>query len=336
MSQETFGALAAEVQDLAGAVVAKSHLPAADLRHVLSFIAKVTSVAEQAFQDVVSVLVDIKLLTPDDLASGQIREIMRSVELLTLRSRYRDAEEICSRLHHLGDQYRTQIQPLLRGDLDVGRWGGVFGLINEHEGRLIMLVHHTTEDLRRSLERVDAASLPALRDFAAQQLVAVRDALDLLRELSNKILGLSGNEGLLELTATGQPPSTLTSIIINRGTIAMSRDHYEVGQAGAVGPNAHAHDMTLNQVWDKSSKDIDLARLGNELVALRDVLSKQATDADHFVALGTVAAAEKCAKIGDGPGALQHLKKAGAWVWDTAVKVGIGVATAAAKTALGI
>jgi hypothetical protein len=52
--------------------------------------------------------------------------------------------------------------------------------------------------------------------------------------------------------------------------------------------------------------------------------------------LGEIAAAEKAAGEGNGPKVLEHLKKAGSWVWDVVTKIGIGVATAAAKTALGI
>ena len=116
----------------------------------------------------------------------------------------------------------------------------------------------------------------------------------------------------------------------------MSADTYNVEQAGAVGPNSHAHDMTFNQIWNQSGSKIDTKQLASELTQLRSALTKEASEPDHFVALGEVAAAEKAATADDGPTALQHLKKAGAWVWDIGTKVGIGVATAAAKTALGI
>ena len=116
----------------------------------------------------------------------------------------------------------------------------------------------------------------------------------------------------------------------------MTSDRYEVGQAGAVGPGSHAENMTFNQIWNKSAPGIDIDQLAHELTMLRTALTKQASEPDHFVALGAVAAAEKAAKSGDGPGALQHLKAAGTWVWDVATKIGIGVATAAAKGALGI
>ena len=114
-------------------------------------------------------------------------------------------------------------------------------------------------------------------------------------------------------------------------------DTYNVsGQTGVVGPHGHAHDMTFNQLWSESGSKIDIKQLASELTQLRSALTKEASEPEHYVALGEVAAAEKAATANDGPTALQHLKKAGAWVWDIGTKVGIGVATAAAKTALGI
>jgi len=72
------------------------------------------------------------------------------------------------------------------------------------------------------------------------------------------------------------------------------------------------------------------------LKELRNSLRKEASERDHYVALGEVASAEKAAKEGNGSKALEHLKEAGSWVWEVATKIGIGVATAAAKTALGL
>ena len=46
-------------------------------------------------------------------------------------------------------------------------------------------------------------------------------------------------------------------------------DKYKTGQAGAVGPNAHAHDMNFNQIWSEISGSIDTEKLGDELAKLR-------------------------------------------------------------------
>jgi hypothetical protein len=180
MQNEPFNALAHELQDFTNSVLSIQRLNSPDLRRVLAFIAKVSQVAEQALQDVVAVLVDIKYLTAADLDSSRIRELQKQIELLTVRSRYRDVEEICSRLHHLSDQYHQQIAPLVSGVQDGYSWQGIFGLINEHEGRLITLVHQTTHELQEQLRHVEPATLHQLTLFAARQLSAVRGALDQL------------------------------------------------------------------------------------------------------------------------------------------------------------
>ena len=113
-------------------------------------------------------------------------------------------------------------------------------------------------------------------------------------------------------------------------------DQYNTGQAGAVGPGAHAHNITFQQVWNQSASNIDLKKLSHELAQLRPALRDAASEPEHDIAIGEVAAAEKAAQEGNGPKALGHLKKAGKWTFDIATKIGTGVATAALKVALGL
>lgn len=106
------------------------------------------------------------------------------------------------------------------------------------------------------------------------------------------------------------------------------------GQQGAVGDNAAATNFT--QIWQAHSTDLDLSALADELAALRLKLEEFASEPVHSVALSNLALAEEAARTGDGGTALAQMKKAGAWVWDVATKVGIGLMTAAAKQAIGI
>ncbi len=333
--QEPFGELVRELRDFAGTAVYSAHLRPADLRRVLSFTSKVSQVADQAFQDVLAVLIEVRFLKIDDLRTGRVIDVQKQVELLTLRSRYRDAEEICSRLHHLSDQFRDHIVPLLTGVDEGNQWQSLFGLINEHEGRLIELVRHTVSDLALLLERIDETSLNDVVEYAKQRIVAVRAGIDELRELSNRILGLSGEDGILELTEIGGVPHR-TSVFLNQGSVHVSRDTYSAGQAGAMGPGSAAQNMTFSQVWNQHSESIDLAKLELELSSLRAAMRAQASEPEHDLALGEVAAAEKEAKNGNGPRALEHLKKAGKWALDVATKIGVGVATSAIKAGLDV
>jgi len=115
------------------------------------------------------------------------------------------------------------------------------------------------------------------------------------------------------------------------------RDKYDIsGQVGAVGPNANAHDITFNQLWNDTSNKIDLEALTEELPALRKSMKKESNAPEHDLAVGAVANAEIAAKNGDGPAVLKHLKTAGKWSLSCAEKIGTGVAVAALKTSLGI
>ena len=116
----------------------------------------------------------------------------------------------------------------------------------------------------------------------------------------------------------------------------MSGNHYVVGQAGVVGADAHAHDMTFNQVAEQPSLDFDMGALSAELTALRRTLMTEVKSTDHGIALGHVAAAEAAASDGDGARVMKHLKSAGKWVLDMATKVGLAVAKAALLKALDL
>ena len=114
-------------------------------------------------------------------------------------------------------------------------------------------------------------------------------------------------------------------------------DTYNVsGQAGAVGPKAHVHDVNFYQGWQELEGDVDTSQLADELAKLREEMDRIGTDPDHRLAAGAVAAAEASARQNNGPKALEYLAAAGRWGLSVAEKIGVVVATAAIKTALGV
>src|SRR3954470_17431526 len=106
--------LTEQLAAMSSAVVSSTDIAAPDLRTVLKFVNKVVQLVDEAFQDVYVVLVDISLLDDDDLGTDRVKEARRSLALLTAKSKYRDAEEICSRLHHLTDDYREHVGPIVQ------------------------------------------------------------------------------------------------------------------------------------------------------------------------------------------------------------------------------
>ena len=105
---------------------------------------------------------------------------------------------------------------------------------------------------------------------------------------------------------------------------------YNVGQAGAVGPHAHAHDMTFQQIQG----GLDLPKLAEELGRLRNAMKGETTGTrDEDKAIGAVADAEEAATKGDGPAVLRYLKSAGTWGLKIAEKIGVALAIEALKNA---
>jgi uncharacterized protein YjbI with pentapeptide repeats len=113
-------------------------------------------------------------------------------------------------------------------------------------------------------------------------------------------------------------------------------DEYNIGQAGAVGPHSHAHDMTFQQIGGNIEKAMDLSALADELTALREAMSREAAVSSHYIALGDVAKAEEAAKSKDSSKVAESLKGAGKWALDVATKIGTSLATEAIKESMGM
>lgn len=97
-------------------------------------------------------------------------------------------------------------------------------------------------------------------------------------------------------------------------------DKYEIsGQAGAVGPNAHAHDMTFNQTVTPAEQNVDFAELTRQLAEMRhEIMRRMDASPEASIALGRVTEAERAAGVQDVGGAVEHLKAAGNWALDFA------------------
>lgn len=115
--------------------------------------------------------------------------------------------------------------------------------------------------------------------------------------------------------------------------MADNGDNYNIGQGVGVGRNVRMKNTTINQ-FQAQAQNIDLPALAGELDILRAELRKQASEPEHDMAIGAVAAAQAEAKKGDGSKAMEYLSKAGQWALDIAVKVGVPVAIEALKKSM--
>jgi uncharacterized protein YjbI with pentapeptide repeats len=195
----------------------------------------------------------------------------------------------------------------------------------------------TVDDLAGRSAEAFAQDVEFLRGDLAivQQRLQQEERLRLEAEVSYRAMVRDIVPMLLEkaLLRTEVNVGQITGPTIIEGT-TMSRDTYKIhGQAGAVGPKALAHDNTFQQVQNQGA--LDLPRLAEELGQLRVALKRETDDAPEAdEAIGAVASAQKAADVGDGAGALQHLKTAGRWAFGIAEKIGVSVAAEAIKRAM--
>ena len=161
--------------------------------------------------------------------------------------------------------------------------------------------------------------------------------------LERKMMGDVPDE--VEGAATGNIANVVNTFIASSPNFLFSTsregaimgDNYTTGQAGAVGPDSSAHDITFNQVWSQVAPDIELPGLARELENVRTEMRRTAGgDLMQDLALAQIAQAEISAKSNDGPAMLEHLRQAGAWALDVAKSVGAGLAVAALKSAMNL
>lgn len=141
-----------------------------------------------------------------------------------------------------------------------------------------------------------------------------------------------------------QQPKFYVETYQNQGEFVMTQDQEVVmgdkyenkGQAGAMGPNAHVHDVTFTQLVGQLDKSVDYAQLADELSKLRQAMKAEATEVEHDIAVSEIAKAEQAVKAKDSSKVVEHLQTAGKWALDVATKIGVPIAVEVLKQATGI
>lgn len=208
-----------------------------------------------------------------------------------------------------------------------------FSKIQELYEIAIIFGEFLSNDLSFHIQKEDLANFNKIRQWIEDPEAVFRYSVEhkkmwklLLREFELKAIMQSAikRKQEIEKNISDKAPNTV-----------FMRDHYNIGQAGAVGPRAHAHDMTF-QIWNENKNDIDLSVLAKELAKLRTELKKEASELDHDISIGAIASAENSARESNGPKAFEYLSKTGKWALDIATKIGVPVATEVLKKVIGL
>ena len=113
---------------------------------------------------------------------------------------------------------------------------------------------------------------------------------------------------------------------------------YEVsGQAGYVGPKGVSKENTFIQGAPQNTEPLDLAKLAEQLAAVRSAMKKAAPEStlEQDDQIGHIAQAQLAAQEGDEAGALAHLKRAGTWALAVAKQIGMEIAALTIAHAMG-
>src|SRR6266508_2945267 len=198
-------------------------------------------------------------------------------------------------------------------------------------GAVVSLVLEDISDI--SAERVEELRT-AIQLEAEQTTQHLRLAIE---EREKKIFGLESQVEMLKWSFNPVVLNQKPNIYLSEGDLNMSSDTYNIsGQAGAVGPNAHAHDMTFNQIGSRIENSMELTALAQELEVLRQALKKEATTEEHDSVVADVGKAKKAAEAKDSTKLAESLKSAGKWALDVATKIGVSLATEAIKQSTGM
>lgn len=223
---------------------------------------------------------------------------------------------------------KNQIAMYLVDQLDIYEKQNIYNLLNNEVTSNILLTFSSTDNAQQIISDIFYESI-----MSESQDTPCPDILD----GNNRIIENIGTDVLAEVVGnivTGKKIHAGTKIFLGRYIIM--GDQYNVKQAGAVGPHAHAENVTLNQVVFESSQQQDADTLKLQLELVRMEMAKSAKTSDDFIAMGDVAKAEKAIELKDDKSTYEHLKSAGKWALDAATQIGASLAAEVIKKSMGM
>jgi hypothetical protein len=191
---------------------------------------------------------------------------------------------------------------------------------------------------------IDDAITRVTRSEQTAKKLSGADLVELSREIAD-VVSPGERESVISLLENAKARRNIVTKFKQYANVFIERveqmgDTYNTGQAGAVGPAASAVGTTFNNnyagAWNNLKADVDLAKLAAELATIQAEAKSRAATADQFSSLANLASAREAAEKGDGPTVMEHLKRAGKWIWELAKEVGTSVAAKVIEASVGI
>lgn len=259
------------LQSAAISVVRESTINAHDLRLLLRFLSKVVEVVAQAFTNVYTTLLRLTHITLQEARSGEYKELQMDLELLVAREQYREAENICGRLHFLSSKYETDIMPIVKGITTEG-WDHIFMLLTESEVGIINLVNEAIYEINFLFGKdLNEETIRKINSIAAEKAAAIKLTLDKLNNLYTSILGKSGAPGFLELIDTNRDAlEQEVNVFVDRSTRYLAKEMV-MGNKITLG-NVTGSIVNIDSTLDQVTQTIGSAN------TVDDATKKQLTD----------------------------------------------------------
>ncbi len=233
------------------------------------------------------------------------------------------------RLHAEHESLRLVLRQILSGEIPLKRDSNEFQTLQKY-------LNTATRRITRLEKKSKQAFYSQVIEFAKLSLQGIKPGetelfLDTLAQLD---IRPNIRQKVSEYIDQWDDVKNIT--VIEKMEIEQMGDKYKVKQAGVVGPNSRVRDTNFDLSYTESVSKIDLDMLASELALLRQQLKGKATKPQHDSSIGEIANAEIAAKEGNSEKSLEHLSKTGKWVFEVATKIGVSVAAAALKIALGL
>jgi len=185
------------------------------------------------------------------------------------------------------------------------------------------------------LEAADASELEAILDRLLYDEQVQKSA----RRVPFDVIA-TNNPGARRSLRTGAVEGPVQHVTINAKEVQVGSrggDMYSADRGGIAGKTVKIDQLT--QTWNEWSDAADapnLAALTAELTTLRSELKRLGTTPEQDADVGVVAQAEVAAKAGDGAKMLESLASTGKWVLGVAEQIGVHIAAAAIRKAMGL
>ena len=203
---------------------------------------------------------------------------------------------------------------------------GTFESNGDNQSERVLLVKTAKDDLEVNYDHL--LELLQERDDATYILPKIKIDVPINDLLEGKMPGGKS------LNPSGQ--TNINIDVSGSGSVELGDVVSSGSEVNRTGESRVTSVVNIESAWDENKESVDLGILATELGSLLTQMKADASTGAHYMDMGHVVEAEKAAKEGNGPKALEYLSKVGKWTLDRGSEIGTKWVLEAAKSAMGL